>query len=113
MAFSCWDCKRRSATRARRRLMGTRCSGRPSSDTSEGAGAAALEVEVFACRASPLVIRPPGPEPVTFAGSTPFSDRILVAAGDAKTLLITAAPEAYAERECDSVLRAMSAHTTC
>src|SRR3546814_20249981 len=85
IAFSDWDCNRRSATRARRRLMGTRCSGRPSSESVGGAtGAAALAADwPSALRASPLVMRPPRPLPSTDAGSMPLSARILLAAGEA------------------------------
>src|SRR5690606_3839676 len=84
MAFSVWDWIRRSATRAGRRLMGTRCSGRPSRLTGTGAaGAADAAGACVAFRASPLVTRPPRPVPSTVAGSMPFSDRILPAAGEA------------------------------
>src|SRR3546814_15753548 len=85
IALSDWDCNRRSATRARRRLMGTRCSGRPSSESVGGAtGAAALAADwPSALRASPLVMRPPRPLPSTDAGSMPLSARILLAAGEA------------------------------
>src|SRR3546814_9626516 len=77
--------------------MGTRCSGRPSSDRVGGAtGAAALAGAAPACRASPLVTRPPRPEPSTDAGSTPFSAKILLAAGDATAAEAVAAGAAAA-----------------
>src|SRR5690606_64529 len=65
--------------------MGTRCSGRPSSDMvgATGAAAAAFLGALSAANASPLVTRPPRPVPSTFAGSIPFSARILPAAGEA------------------------------
>src|SRR5690606_20695593 len=66
----------------------TRCSGRPSRLSVGGAaGVAAAGLDVaagaLACCASPLVTRPPRPEPSTEDGSTPFSERILAAAGEA------------------------------
>ena len=99
MALSCCDCNKRSATRARKRLMGTRCSGRPSSDCVMGtvglakgaAFAAGATDAVDAFSASPFVIRPSRPEPATEAVDTPLSARIFEAAGDA------IAPEAAAE----------------
>ena len=72
--------------RARRRLIGTRCSGRPSSDSvggATGAAAALAGAAALAARASPLVTRPSRPVPATAAASTPFSARILAAAGEA------------------------------
>src|SRR5699024_10854195 len=72
-----------------RRVMGTRCSGRPSSDSDGGVatGAVGLAAPASAAMASALVMRPSRPVPDTVDGSTPFSERILEAAGDATPLL--------------------------
>ena len=51
--------------------------------TEIGAASAALGADFSAAIASSLVIRPSLPVPVTPAESTPFSERILAAAGDA------------------------------
>ena len=94
------DCTRRSATRARSRVIGTRCSGRPARTLStftgggtegsggfaagatgaEGAGGA---VGAFATwlRTSALVMRPSRPLPVILVGSTACSSTILRADG--------------------------------
>jgi hypothetical protein len=106
MALLACDCSRRSATRARRRDIGTRCSGRsPRGTMTLGAGTnagaalvvgAAIGIEgafgAGACvaSASDLVTRPPRPVPATSAAATPFSSRILRAAG-------SATPEAAAD----------------
>src|SRR5690606_28375474 len=68
-----------------KRLIGTRCSGRPSNDNvgADAAGAAALATPAWARLASSLVIRPPRPVPVTLSTSIPFSVKILAAAGEA------------------------------
>src|SRR5262252_3361180 len=86
-AVAC-DCTRRSATRSRRRDIGTRCSGRPprlggsgtagalASGCGADGGAEGLAVVVFASTApntSPLVIRPPRPVPVISFALTPSS----------------------------------------
>jgi hypothetical protein len=96
MALLACDCSRRSATRARRRDIGTRCSGRSPSGhqvTAPGcgtmpaqpaAGAAAtrpVSAPGLRATASDLVTRPPRPVPGTSAAATPFSSRILRAAG--------------------------------
>ncbi len=94
MALVACDCSRRSATRARRRDIGTRCSVRGAASTPVGGigndtvaaagaatgpdGAAAFG---WAATASSLVTRPPRPLPATSAAATPFSSRILRAAG--------------------------------
>ena len=91
IALSCCDCSKRSATRARKRLIGTRCSGRPSSDCVMGtlgfangaAFAAGAAGAVDAPSASPLVMRPSRPVPATDAADTPLSARIFEAAGEA------------------------------
>ena len=95
------DCTRRSATRWRRRDIGTRCSGRAPRLAGDraagggfarrgcGAGAAAAAGRPRPARAStaastsPLVMRPPRPVPATSAGSMPCSAIILRAAGSA------------------------------
>src|SRR5512135_1649148 len=69
------DCTRRSATRCRRRDIGTRCSGRePSAEGNETGGGGALGLAVGAgdgffasttAATSSLVMRPPRPVPVT------------------------------------------------
>jgi hypothetical protein len=88
------DCTRRSATRARSRDIGTRCSGRDpcavgscttGAFAAGGAGAAGAGL-ADAAATSPLVMRPPRPVPSTDAGSTPCSAIILRAAGSAVTL---------------------------
>src|SRR5574343_2026275 len=90
MALVCCDCNRRSARRARRRVIGTRCSVRSPRATPvvgaamlAAAGAAADVGPAFgvAATASSLVTRPPRPEPATSAAAIPFSSRILRAAG--------------------------------
>jgi hypothetical protein len=83
------DWTSRSATRWRRRDIGTRCSGRPDSScsTSTGGGGCcngALGAEkVFpeACSTSPLVTRPSRPVPWIAEVSTPLSAAIFCAAG--------------------------------
>src|SRR5512146_2931914 len=97
------DCTRRSATRWRRRDIGTRCSVRdPEGIWIEGAGfgafangccvtvEAAGEIVVpieagaaGAARMSAFVMRPSRPLPWTLAVSTPFSAAIFAAEGDA------------------------------
>src|SRR5450432_2878497 len=89
------DWTSRSATRWRRRDIGTRCSGRdPSGGWTIGGraagctagGAADLGASAFASVAaitSPLVIRPPRPEPETSAAARFCSAIILRAAGSA------------------------------
>src|SRR5256885_963037 len=104
MALVDCDCSRRSATRARRRLMGTRCSGRPlRSSLAAGAdtwGSALVGTPVgmtaavdctpplTAARASPLVTRPSLPEPATLAADRLFSASSLAAAGAATAPLL-------------------------
>src|SRR5438045_2093244 len=79
------DCTRRSATRARRRDIGTRCSVRlPVGIWIAGAGFAAAGAGAEpADIMSPLVTRPSRPLPAICEVSTPFSAAIFFAAGDA------------------------------
>src|SRR6266853_2841285 len=87
------DCTRRSAMRTRRRLIGTRCSGRfpricsaltgalgwgKEGFTAAGASGAG---ELVAPSTSPLVTRPPRPLPAIEPVSTPFSSASLRADG--------------------------------
>src|SRR6266446_5072427 len=79
------DCTRRSAMRARKRLIGTRCSGRfprmCSTLTGVGgwgkdgftAAGASVAGGLVAPSTSPFVTRPPRPLPATAAVSMPFS----------------------------------------
>jgi hypothetical protein len=76
--------------RARRRVIGTRCSVRsPRETVTGGVGRAALAATGaatgpdfgWAATASSLVTRPPRPDPATSAAATPFSSRILRADG--------------------------------
>ncbi|TLD47709.1 MAG: hypothetical protein FAZ92_00005 [Accumulibacter sp.] len=106
IALLACDCSRRSATRARRRDIGTLCSGRsPSGTVTLGAGgnagaavtkglaglaaggfaagSGAAAAGACAASASALVTRPPRPLPATSPTATPFSSRILRAAGNA------------------------------
>src|SRR5438094_146176 len=96
MAAVDWDCTSRSATRWRRRDIGTRCSGRAPSAGDQGtvgeggafaAGAARFSTAV---RTSPLVTRPPRPVPVTSAGWMLWSAIILRAAGSAVAAVVDA-----------------------
>ena len=96
------DCSRRSATRWRRRDIGTRCSGRDPAATgtettggATGAGALATGAAAvwpasarasMAVMTSPFVTRPPRPVPSTLEGWTPWSAIILRAAGITVTL---------------------------
>ena len=107
MALLACDCSRRSAMRARRRVMATRSSGR-SPRSGAGAGAcgrmaagtpvgmdaaedgwgaetAAAAGAVFACATaastSPLVMRPSLPVPATALAVSPCSDMSFAAAG--------------------------------
>src|SRR5438309_3162703 len=80
------DCTRRSAMRARRRDIGTRCSGRfeRSWSTFTGAGTgvkAGLAAVGAAARTSAFVTRPPRPLPAMAPVSMPFSSAIFLAAG--------------------------------
>src|SRR5437879_5070127 len=86
------DCTRRSATRWRKRDIGTRCSGRPLSSavsigafTSGSAGrAASAKAPAAGCSAdntSPLVMRPSRPVPTTCEAARPASASRLAAAG--------------------------------
>src|SRR5690349_3653825 len=102
------DCTSRSATRARSRDMGTRCSGREPSADGNGTAGGALATGVAGAGAlgssaagafgagdgacarapitsmtSPFVMRPPRPVPATLAGSIASSAIILRAAGKA------------------------------
>ena len=106
MAFSCWEANKRSATRARRRLIGTRCSGR----LPEGSGAAGA-VDTLVCAAAGLAFctssfktRPSRPDPCTLLMSTPFSAASFAAAGIATPawLLLLAACAAAAGAVEDS-----------
>ena len=97
MALVDCDCRRRSATRALRRVMGTRCSGRSprSTDgattcgntfvgTPVGMTAAAAGAGLGADTApstSPLVTRPSLPDPATEPGARLLSAMSLAAAG--------------------------------
>ena len=85
IAFSCCDCSRRSAMRARRRLIGTRCSGRPSSDSVGGATGAAA---AWRARRRWRPGRRPGHAAIAAgaghgSGVHALSARILAAAGEA------------------------------
>src|SRR6266436_6908194 len=93
------DCTRRSATRWRKRDIGTRCSGRPLSSAvsigaftsgsagraaAAGTGGAATWAAGGACSAdntSPLVMRPSRPVPTTCEAARPASASRLAAAG--------------------------------
>ena len=106
MALVDCDCSRRSATRARRRLIGTRCSGRSpkfcctgaatagkaglaAAGAVTGAGTAAgLAGTAEEASTSPLVTRPSLPVPVTSAAVIPLSASSLAAAGMATSLLL-------------------------
>src|SRR5688500_15198477 len=86
------DCTRRSATRWRRRDIGTRCSARGpvgiwaargADGLACGVGCAWAWVLEEAATTSPLVTRPSRPLPATFDVSTPCSAAILRAAGEA------------------------------
>src|SRR6266850_2047276 len=93
------DCTRRSAMRARKRLIGTRCSGRSARICSTLTGAGGWGKEgfaaaggsgaggLFAPRTSPLVTRPPRPLPAMAAVSIPFSSASFLAAGMTGTAL--------------------------
>ena len=81
MAFCDWDCSRRSATRWRRRLIGTRCSTRSPSGTATAGAAAALGAAAGIAATSSFSTRPSRPEPCTPDTSTPFSAASLAAAG--------------------------------
>ena len=103
MALVDCDCNRRSATRARSRLMGTRCSGRsPRSGLATGAdtwGSALVGTPVgiteavdctppaTAASTSPLVTRPSLPVPATALTDKWLSASSLAAAGMATSLL--------------------------
>ncbi len=86
------DCSRRSATRARRRVIGTRCSGRSpsgmgaaatccSAALGAAAGAGAAFGAAAAASTSPLVTRPSLPVPATEPAAMPASAISLAAAG--------------------------------
>ena len=108
MALVLCDCTRRSAMRARRRDIGTRCSGRSprlsplgaaTLGSSLGAGAAAGAAlgagaaaggEARAPRTSPLVTRPSLPVPGTEPVARLLSAISLAAAGMAMSPLLTA-----------------------
>src|SRR5688572_5567963 len=79
------DWMRRSATRWRSRVIGTRCSAREPAgmETGAGAGLAAAGAADPAPRTSPLVTRPSRPVPWTLEASMPFSAAILAAEGEA------------------------------
>src|SRR5688572_28374381 len=82
------DWMRRSATRWRRRVMGTRCSEREPVGIETGAdadfaAAGAAAAGEPAPRTSPLVTRPSRPVPWTAEVSRPFSAAILAAEGEA------------------------------
>ena len=79
MAFSCCEANRRSATRARRRLIGTRSSGRAPTGIGAAGTAAFGAAEAF-CTSS-FNTRPSRPEPWMLPISTPFSAASLAAAG--------------------------------
>src|SRR5262245_58228193 len=85
------DWMRRSATRWRRRVMGTRCSAREPAGMETGAGAglvaagdwlpadAGTDVEAAPLTTSAFVTRPSRPVPCTVEVSTPFSAAIFFA----------------------------------
>ena len=101
------DCTRRSAMRARRRDIGTRCSGRPARMASilTGAGgcaSAALGSRGAAADARPapstsaLVTRPSRPVPAMADVLIPCSSAIFLAAGMTAGCVVTAAAAARA-----------------
>ena len=103
MAFVACDCNKRSATRARKRLMGTRCSGRSPRPMLAGAdtcgkavcgtpvGITAAGTGVCkACNTSPLVTRPSLPVPVTEPLANWLSAINLAAAGINTSALLAA-----------------------
>ena len=79
IAFSCCDANKRSATRARKRLIGTRSSGRAPCGIGAGATAALGAADAF-CTSS-FNTRPSRPEPCTLPTSMPFSAANFAAAG--------------------------------
>ena len=96
MALLDCDCSKRSATRARRRVMGTRCSGRWPKSGAAGAftcgkvlvgtpvgidTAWAAASGAGAANTSPLVTRPSLPVPTTEPTAMPLSAMSLAAAG--------------------------------
>ena len=81
IAFSCCEAKRRSATRARRRLIGTRCSGRAPAGTGAVAAAGAAAGLAAAFCTSSFKTRPSRPEPCSAFTSTPVSAASFAAAG--------------------------------
>src|SRR5947207_5614730 len=88
------DCDwiRRSATRWRRRVIGTRCSAREPAGMETGAGAGFAAAGAGAAPStSPLVTRPSRPVPWTVEASRPFSAAILVAEGEAALAVAGAA----------------------
>jgi len=132
-AMDC-DCTRRSAMRARRRDIGTRCSGRSASTasmltavgwvnagfTATAAGATCVTglagaTAAPAPSASPLVIRPPRPVPSMEAGSIPFSSMILRAAGMAFAAAGAAASTAglATEAAASTVAAALASVSIC
>src|SRR5215831_9699868 len=111
-AFDC-DCSRRSAMRARRRDMGTRCSGRPPRTWSTltgagGWGSGARASGALASITSALVTRPPLPVPAIAAVSTPFSSAIFLAAGIAAAGAAAGAGFAAAAGAADTPLPSVS-----
>src|SRR5436190_19161921 len=93
------DWMRRSATRCRRRVIGTRCSGREPAGMEAGAGAgfaAAGAGDEPAATASAFVTRPSRPVPWMDAGSTPFSAAIFLADGEAADTAAADAPVTWA-----------------
>ena len=84
MALLAWDSSKRSAIRARKRLIGTRSSGRSPVGIGALGNGADLAPPAEAFSASPLVIRPSRPVPATCPASTFFSARIFAADGDAE-----------------------------
>ena len=111
IALVAWDCSSRSATRARKRDIGTRCSGRSARFMLTGGatagsaagcpvGAGALVAgagRAAATSTSPFVMRPSLPVPVTEPGAMPWSAISFAAAGIATPPLADAGAAAGAE----------------
>ena len=83
IALLAWDSSKRSAIRARKRLIGTRSSGRLPIGIGVLGNVAAFAPPATALSASPLVTRPSRPEPATWSALRLCSARIFVAEGAA------------------------------
>ena len=96
MALLACDSSKRSAIRARKRLIGTRSSGRSPVGMDTFGKAADFVPPAVAFKASPLVIRPSRPDPATCAALTFFSARIFAAEGAAAAPADLAGAAAFA-----------------